>query len=551
MVTGEVAKKGGAGMAGAPEPLTTPARFGRFASFVAFFSTLLVYSPNMMALRGSDSGDLTGFFAEPLLAATFSCSLVLAIIAALPSKARPQPRLGQGTAITLIAMTLYLAGGMTFSLAMLLQPGSVGPFLCVAAALVQAVALIPTCVAWGGSLADLGLARAVLLVALTSAASAVCNVILKVLGDPVAQVTFPLLTLCGLVWPALKLLKERADAGSTKRSEDEPAEDRSRDSKNEPCVVRPFLSVMGVPLLGMAISSFAMGVQPGLLFNGTVDAQHLGMFVGAACLIPLALGRATRGRRPLFAFAYQLYLPACSAVAIVLCSFPAGGFVRECGLAAAYAFYAMVSAVGVAAGIAASNTGEFPRTLMLSSLAGVFCGAGILGVSLGARFDALVDNRLEVLAALTAAYGCWLMLAGCARSWHLTVSPHEDADIGAEAQDERHPSDHDRRDGGKTGAYRRDSLEASLAALAEQGRLSPRETEVLGFVGRGHSSVYAAKTLLVSESTVYTHVRSIYRKLGIRSREELLSLLENGRAGALKDGAGNDTAPDTMNGRYK
>ena len=52
---------------------------------------------------------------------------------------------------------------------------------------------------------------------------------------------------------------------------------------------------------------------------------------------------------------------------------------------------------------------------------------------------------------------------------------------------------------------------------------------MLSFVGRGHSSVYVAKTLLISESTVYTHVRNLYRKLGVTSREELIQLL-NSRA---------------------
>ena len=58
--------------------------------------------------------------------------------------------------------------------------------------------------------------------------------------------------------------------------------------------------------------------------------------------------------------------------------------------------------------------------------------------------------------------------------------------------------------------------------------LSPRETETLSYLGRGHGIVFIAKTLVISESTVRTHVKSIYRKLDVSSREELLELIDKG-----------------------
>ena len=58
------------------------------------------------------------------------------------------------------------------------------------------------------------------------------------------------------------------------------------------------------------------------------------------------------------------------------------------------------------------------------------------------------------------------------------------------------------------------------------GSLSPRETEILGYLGRGLGIVFVANTLVISESTVRTHVKSIYRKLGVSSREELLKLVD-------------------------
>lgn len=64
--------------------------------------------------------------------------------------------------------------------------------------------------------------------------------------------------------------------------------------------------------------------------------------------------------------------------------------------------------------------------------------------------------------------------------------------------------------------------------LAREHGISPRETEVLYLLGRGYNHAYIARKLFVSENTVRTHVRHIYGKLGLSSREELLDLIDEG-----------------------
>ena len=73
---------------------------------------------------------------------------------------------------------------------------------------------------------------------------------------------------------------------------------------------------------------------------------------------------------------------------------------------------------------------------------------------------------------------------------------------------------------------RRDALEARCAAVAAEAGLSPREAEVLVYLARGFTPAYIAKTLVLSISTVRTHVRNIYRKLGVGKREELIHLID-------------------------
>jgi len=48
--------------------------------------------------------------------------------------------------------------------------------------------------------------------------------------------------------------------------------------------------------------------------------------------------------------------------------------------------------------------------------------------------------------------------------------------------------------------------------------LSPREIEVLKLVAEGATNQVAARRLMVSETTVKTHLMHIYTKLGVRDR---------------------------------
>ena len=56
--------------------------------------------------------------------------------------------------------------------------------------------------------------------------------------------------------------------------------------------------------------------------------------------------------------------------------------------------------------------------------------------------------------------------------------------------------------------------------------LTERETQILGYLARGRSAPFIREELSLSKSTVATHIRHIYDKLGVHSKQELLSLLE-------------------------
>ena len=71
---------------------------------------------------------------------------------------------------------------------------------------------------------------------------------------------------------------------------------------------------------------------------------------------------------------------------------------------------------------------------------------------------------------------------------------------------------------------------ASVAAESEES-LTPREAEVLGLLARGSRVVEVAARLGLTEQTVATYVKIIYRKLRISSRAE--AALEAARRGLV------------------
>ncbi len=66
--------------------------------------------------------------------------------------------------------------------------------------------------------------------------------------------------------------------------------------------------------------------------------------------------------------------------------------------------------------------------------------------------------------------------------------------------------------------------QTSLEALSEQYHLTSREQDVIRLIVQGHQNKEISKALLVTVSTVKKHITNIYQKLGIKSRDELMTL---------------------------
>ena len=77
----------------------------------------------------------------------------------------------------------------------------------------------------------------------------------------------------------------------------------------------------------------------------------------------------------------------------------------------------------------------------------------------------------------------------------------------------------------ETGDGSFDDLDARCARIARLYGLTHREEDVLVLLSQGHSARGIEETLFISHNTAKGHIRHIYAKLGVHSREEAVAIV--------------------------
>lgn len=70
-----------------------------------------------------------------------------------------------------------------------------------------------------------------------------------------------------------------------------------------------------------------------------------------------------------------------------------------------------------------------------------------------------------------------------------------------------------------------DSITDRCAVLSEEYRLTPRESEVFCLLAQGRTRAFIQEELVLSSSTVKTHISHIYAKLAVCDRQEMMDLV--------------------------
>lgn len=140
---------------------------------------------------------------------------------------------------------------------------------------------------------------------------------------------------------------------------------------------------------------------------------------------------------------------------------------------------------------------------MLGSCLFLLLGLGI-GLALNAA-SAQFEISLITLLAFVAIYPLIAALMFLARKSKLQQAGNENPNY-----EEKH-SEYD--------------IQHYVDALSQEHALTKREKEILSYLVRGRSARFIAETLVISENTVWFHIKKIYVKLNVHSKQELLDLI--------------------------
>jgi DNA-binding CsgD family transcriptional regulator/drug/metabolite transporter superfamily protein YnfA len=264
-------------------------------------------------------------------------------------------------------------------------------------------------------------------------------------------------------------------------------------------ILRRLLSVIMGPFIGFLLFALTMAVRKVFIFE-MLSAESLGTILAAIVVIPLWLRRS---EKPLLPFVYQVFLPIVAALLIILNSFPSGSAMHAIGFLGIYIFFAIIGLLALTSFNAAANAREFSVALIFGLALATFSAVSIIGL----RFEdiPLISNHSEeLLLVLSTLYFVYLVLSPGLRAWRSMFAPAKT--LSAHSIKE--------------------NLEARCEELARSCGLSRRESEIMLFIGRGYGPAFIAKKLVLSDSTVRSHVKNIYRKLGVNAREALLQVID-------------------------
>lgn len=296
------------------------------------------------------------------------------------------------------------------------------------------------------------------------------------------------------------------------------------DAKKQPRTARELLKsvlkAIGNPLFCAAAIAFAVAITRTMTLSTKPDAVGvlgaLCMAVGSGVLLVVMRGRwGRRASQVTIPLLFRIMFPLVATLLLVLSI--GGEKFEQMASAAVFALYAIMFALIIPASVDSARREGSPAVAVYGVFAGivyvVFAGATLLGTWLfaeGGGFGATTSlvATLLVLYVLAMAYALVQRRAtaseGAAESGGGTAVPTT-------------PSELDDLP---------DPIERRCLVLSEQFALSPRETDVLVAFAHGRNVSYLAEQLYLSPNTIRSHSKTLYTKLGVHSKQELLNLVE-------------------------
>ena len=267
------------------------------------------------------------------------------------------------------------------------------------------------------------------------------------------------------------------------------------------------------PALFVSVYAFAFGLQEASTYALTGPHSGPGM---AACALVVVVGITLLSRQVDFGTIYSLWLPVIMMVSLLM------SLVASFGATGASFF--------VGASYAAAEI--FIMTMMGSVVYRYGANAlWLFGIERGVRMLAMLLGRNVAGLAHGWPVTAIVLVAACVATVFVVTEGRLTSSWGVELADagdeERETAEHAR-------------LGTACARLGRERGLTQRECEVLLMLAQRKTAGDIERELCVAYGTAKAHIRHVYRKLDIHSREELFELV--GVAGGEGASGGEGTA---------
>ena len=282
---------------------------------------------------------------------------------------------------------------------------------------------------------------------------------------------------------------------------------------------------MGRPCFGILAACLFACVE-GALYSESSDAGAIQVALLASIAFMMAVGMSAISgpRRVSLAFLYRWMCPVLVvgyASVVVLGSAKGLAIAYVVAIAARFAFclitqmyFARYTQNGLATPVQAYGLGWI--SVHLGDMLGVFC---VQFVQAGIAQETFSLSQVAVLAMALLTISTMFVLND-ERSFQAQDKYAESVVAkGSVALEPDRPFN-------EGGLDEESILNARIAELAADAKLTPREVEVFGLLARGRSVPYIRDALVISRETAATHTKHIYAKLDVHSRQELIDLVQ-------------------------
>lgn len=470
---------------------------GMLAAFACFAATTMVFSPNTSVFRSDSDTTFITYYIFGMFFATLGVACAAAALSHRPCERVAGHRVGAyRTAAVLYACATLMFGFFSVGWA------SSNQAAVVVGALAGAM-LVPVCIGWARLLRVMDFRGAILFSACACICSFALNIVLSYLPMAVRLAAFACAVGIGSCYPFFgeetNTSCSAAPHARSQSSRETPSNDRPNDGATA-TGTSDVLTVLRLPVVGLLLYAFMMSIMRYQAFN-LADGEYVAGGI-AALLIMLLL--FVRTEKPLNSLVYRVVAPCIGGAVIVLVSLPEEMGLQDAAVLTTYVFLSALAILAFAEVIAMLHTGEFAARLVVGVALALGAAVSLAGLVWTKLLGGPQDST-SLVCVLIAVYCAVMLVAFGWETWSLLNKPQGSTE------------------GLQPSTHTRTTVPIPDSVLS---RLTRRENEILVYLGRGHSMAYIAEKLFISESTVRTHVKHIYAKLGIHSREELFSLLD-------------------------